>query len=142
MRVRIGELADRLDINPRTLRYYERIGLLPEPQRTAASYREYGEDAAELVTFIKTAQRIGMHLDEIGEILALRQRGERPCRYVRDVLHHQVRAIDTRIAELQHLRTVLVALDESADQLAPSSTGCRIIEHVRHMEAAGEPSAN
>lgn len=138
--MKIGELAARLGINPRTLRYYERIGLLPEPGRTSSGYREYTESDLDRVTFIKTAQRLGMALDEIGEILALRHRGERPCGYVRDVLHHQVAEIDARIAELNRLRNSLMELDEFADRLEPTSSGCKIIDHARRMEAAREES--
>lgn len=55
--MRIGELADQLGLNPKTIRYYENIGLLPEPERTPSGYRDYNERTGELVTFIKTAQR-------------------------------------------------------------------------------------
>src|SRR3546814_457103 len=82
--MRIGELAARLAINTKTIRYYEGIGLLPPPDRTASGYRAYDEDDVERLTFIKTAQRLGITLDEIREILAFRERGERPCEYVRD----------------------------------------------------------
>lgn len=129
--MQIGELADRLGVNPRTIRYYERIGLLPEPERTASGYRVYSDTDVERVTFIKTAQRLGMALDEIREILDLRHRGERPCAYVRDVLRRHVADIDARIAELQDLRTSLTELDQIADRLTPRSSGCKIIEHVR-----------
>src|SRR5690606_16567547 len=74
-RMRIGELAERLGVNPKTIRYYESIGLLSPPERTPAGYRIYGEDALERLTFIKTAQRLGITLDETREILALRDRG-------------------------------------------------------------------
>lgn len=80
------------------IRYYESIGLLPQPQRTATGYREYGSADADRPIFVKTAQRLGMSLDDIREIFAFRDRGEPPCAYVRAVLDEQVADIDQRIA--------------------------------------------
>ncbi|MQA85727.1 MAG: MerR family transcriptional regulator [Streptosporangiales bacterium] len=132
--MRIGELADRLGVNPKTIRYYEDIGLLAPPARTPAGYRVYGEDHVELISFIKAAQRLSLRLDEIREIIAFRERGEKPCGYVRDVLRREVAEIDGRIAELQRLRGELVALDRLADELpesdAPDSDPCPLIGRV------------
>lgn len=134
--MRIGALADQLGLNPKTIRYYEGIGLLPEPRRTAAGYRDYDKSTAELLTFIKTAQRLGITLEAIREIVALRDRGEQPCTYVREVLRREVADIDERIAELARLREQLVALDEEAEGLPEDgAVRCRLIEHVRRREA-------
>jgi DNA-binding transcriptional MerR regulator len=133
--MRIGELADRLGVNTKTIRYYEGIGLMPPPERTPSGYRVYEEDAVERLTFIKTGQRLGITLDEAREILALRDRGERPCGYVRDVLRREVAEIDERMCELEALRAELVALDRVADDLPDPEPGrCRIIDHVRQPE--------
>ena len=67
--MRIGELADRLGVTTKSIRFYESIGLLPDPARTASGYRDYAEADAERLTFIKTAQRLGLSLDEIREIM-------------------------------------------------------------------------
>ncbi len=137
--MRIGELAERLAVNPKTIRYYESIGLLPEPERTPSGYRAYTETDVDRVAFIKTAQRLGITLDEIREILALRERGERPCAYVRDVLRREVAAIDKRLAELGQLRRDLTELDKLAEALPEADNGftCRLIDHVRaRAEAA------
>ncbi len=71
MQMQIGELADRVGVNTKTIRYYESIKLLPEPARTPAGYRIYGPDDETRLTFIKTAQHLGLSLDEIREVLAL-----------------------------------------------------------------------
>ena len=136
--MRIGELADRLGVNPKTIRYYESIGLLPEPERTASGYRDYDEGAVDQLTFIRTAQRLGVTLDEVKEILGLRERGEAPCAYVRGVLDTQVDTIDRRIAELQALRGQLTELAAEADNLPPADVGiaCQLIEHVRQKAEA------
>ena len=135
--MRIGEIAARLDINPKTIRYYEGIGLLPTPERTPAGYRVYNAEDLERLRFVKSAQRLGLSLDEIGEVLALRDREEGPCAYVRDVLRREVAGIDRRIKELRALRDQLRALQAKADELDPApATICRIIEHARDDDPA------
>lgn len=82
MKLRIGELAERLGLNPRTIRYYESIGLLPRAERTPSGYRLYGETDEERLRFIRAAQGIGLALDEIKEVLDFKDRDELPCPYV------------------------------------------------------------
>jgi DNA-binding transcriptional MerR regulator len=136
--MRIGELAEQVGVNPKTVRYYEQIGLIPPAPRTAGGYREYADTDAARLTFIKTAQRLGLSLEEVAEMLRLRERGEPPCGYVRDVLGQQLRSVDKRIAELRALRTELRELRAAADTI-PEVDGatCRIIEHVK---AATDPA--
>lgn len=74
-RVRIGELAADLGVNPKTIRYYEDIGALPRPRRTPAGYRQYGPADRERLAFILKARAIGLTLEEIGDILRLRDQG-------------------------------------------------------------------
>jgi DNA-binding transcriptional MerR regulator len=129
--VRIGEVADAVGINPKTIRYYEDIGLLPVPERTSAGYRDYTTVDVDRLVFIKTAQRLGFSLAEVAEILAFRERGQRPCAYVLDVLSRQVGDLDRRITELQDLRAELVALNAQADSLPNEETCyCTVIEHA------------
>jgi DNA-binding transcriptional MerR regulator len=129
--MRIGELAARLGVNPKTIRFYEARGLLPDPERLPSGYRDYGSEDESRLAFIKTAQRLGLSLDEIGEILAFKERGERPCSYVLLVLDTQLSDIDRRIGELVRLRAELVALKGRADQLPAADGGyCGIVEHA------------
>lgn len=129
--MRIGELAAQLGLNPKTIRFYEAGGLLPVPQRTASGYRMYTDADAERITFIKSAQRLGMSLDEIREVLAFRDRGQPPCAYVRQTLRDQVAGIDRRIAELVRLREQLVVLDRQTGGIAEDEgCYCGIIEHA------------
>jgi DNA-binding transcriptional MerR regulator len=140
--MRIGELGERVGVNPKTIRYYEQIGLLPEPARLPSGYRSYaGDDVARLV-FIKTAQRLGITLDEIREILALRDGGRRPCGYVRGVLRREVAELDQRIGELRRLRQELIRLDALAEEVGDAGEAiCPLIEggrnHVRQAAASG-----
>jgi DNA-binding transcriptional MerR regulator len=67
--VRISELADRIGVAPSTVRYYERIGLIPDPPRTPAGYRAYDDGDATRLLFVIRARRIGLTLEQIAEVL-------------------------------------------------------------------------
>lgn len=138
--MRIGELAHDLGLNPKTIRFYEADGLLPEPRRTPAGYRTYSAADAERIRFIKSAQRLGMRLDEIREVLAFQERGEPPCLYVRAVLRQQAASIDERIAELTRLRDRLIELDAQSEDLSElSGRCCGIIEHDQNTLELEDP---
>jgi DNA-binding transcriptional MerR regulator len=106
----IGELAAQLGLNPRTLRYYENLDLLPAPSRTVHGYRVYGEETTQRLAFITKAKSLGLTLKEIGQILALRESGQLPCSTVRHMLQEHVARIDRQIAQLQALKADLTAL--------------------------------
>lgn len=129
--MQIGELGERLAVNPKTIRYYESIGLLPEPARSASGYRVYDERDAERLGFIRAAQRLGMALDEVREILGLRDGGQAPCAYVRSVISREVADIDRRLDELHRLRDELVTLERRAGEESGEGSICGLIEHVR-----------
>lgn len=129
--MRIGELAARVGVNPKTIRFYEAEGLLPEPARRPSGYREYDERDVDRLVFIRTAQRLGLSLAEIGEILAFKDRGERPCGYVLGVIDRQVADLDRRVAEIEALRAELAALKARAELIQPDEACyCSIIEHA------------
>ena len=111
----IGALARRAGINPRTLRYYEHIGLLVPSARTDAGYRLYTERDATRLSFIRRAQALGLSLTEIADVIALREAGTTPCRHVSAVARAKVTAIDARIAELGVLRDELARLADRAE---------------------------
>jgi len=117
----IGEVAKQATITPRTLRYYERIGLLVPAARTAAGYRLYTEQDARRLVFIRRAQALGLSLTEIATILALREAGTVPCEQVRAVAQAKVAVIDARIAALKALRDELTAL---AGRAAATAAAC------------------
>jgi len=132
--MRIGELAHAAGINPRTLRYYERIGLLTPPARTDAGYRLYTERDAARLAFIRQAQALGLSLAEIAEIVTLREAGTAPCRCVRTLAQAKIALIDTRLAELRALRAELTALARRARAVekegANDAAICAAIEDV------------
>jgi DNA-binding transcriptional MerR regulator len=134
-RWRIGELATDLGINPKTIRYYERIDLLPAPARTAAGYRLYGAADRERLRFITKAKAIGFTLREIREILALRDGGDEPCPHLGQLLDRKLAAVDLHLRLLTEMRTELLALQVEMAVTACSSTPiCGPIE--RHEPAA------
>lgn len=136
--MRIGEVADRVGVNPKTIRFYESIGALPEPARTAAGYRDYDEEVVERLRFIKTAQRLGLKLEEIGEVLAFRDRGERPCDYVVEVVRREVEDLSARIREMRRLKGELENLISEAEhrQVLEGEKYCPLITHERGPAAS------
>lgn len=128
--MRIGDLADRFCLNPRTIRYYEDIGVLPPADRSEAGHRVYGDDDIDRLGFIRAAQGFGFALDEIREILAFRDRAERPCGYVVELLDRRADELAGRIAEMQDLRRTLIELRRNARGLSDVDAWCcRVIEH-------------
>jgi len=131
----IGELARRANVNPRTLRYYERIGVLTPATRTPAGYRLYTEQDASRLAFIRRAQALGLSLAEIADIIAVRDAGIAPCRHVRAVAQAKVAVLDAHIAELQALRGELTRLTERAgaveDRCLGGSSICLAVEGTR-----------
>jgi MerR family transcriptional regulator, Zn(II)-responsive regulator of zntA len=127
---RIGELAAELGINPKTIRYYEDIGVLPRPRRTPSGYRTYSEVDRDRLGFILKARAIGFTLEEIGDILRLRGRGERPCGHVLALLDRKIASIDEQLRALRDVRRQLLELRHSALENLPSEGAiCGIIEH-------------
>jgi DNA-binding transcriptional MerR regulator len=99
-RLSIGIVANRAGVTPDTIRYYERLGLLPKPARTAAGYREYGDGVVNRLTLIRNAQQFGFSLREIGSFLRVRETGGTPCHDVRLAAARMLDAIDQQITEL------------------------------------------
>lgn len=106
----VSQLGQRTGVSPDTLRYYERIGLIPPPERSHAGYRLYDDAAAERVRFIKRAQRFSLSLDAIRELLAIRERGACACDRTRGLLRERVAALDEQLAALHQLRGDIVSM--------------------------------
>jgi DNA-binding transcriptional MerR regulator len=108
--MRIKEISRRTNLSSKTIRYYEEIGLLPPPRRLPNGYRDYDEVDVERINFVVGARNLDFSLDDISEILALRDRREAPCRVVLDLLRQRANEISQRIAELQRLEADLKRL--------------------------------
>jgi len=118
--MRIGELAEKAGVTAKTVRYYESIGLIPDPGRTASGYREYDADALGRLRFVRDAQAAGLTLSESRTILDMKAEGHGTCHHTRDLLDRHLADIDAQIASLQAARAELVALSQRADILDPA----------------------
>jgi DNA-binding transcriptional MerR regulator len=116
----IGELAERTGTTTKTIRYYESIDVLPEPERTASGYRDYDRSAVERLRFVREAQSSGLTLTEIQSILELKDAGATSCRHPQALLAQRLTALDVQIAALQNARDELAAMAQRADQLDPA----------------------
>lgn len=105
-----GELAKRAGVNPQTLRYYERRGILPVPERTSGGFRDYPAWAVSLVRFVKHAQDLGYALSDIEGLLQLADGGASSCAEARAITAARLADLDRRIADLLRMRDCLAAL--------------------------------
>ncbi len=103
----IGELAERTETNPKTIRYYEAIGVLPAPERGENRYRLYTQEAIRLLQFIKKAQGLGFTLSEIKAVVDLWREGRAPCIHVRTLLERKIANLDRQLSDLLGLRRKL-----------------------------------
>lgn len=118
--MRIGEIAERSGVPVKTIRYYEDIGVLAPPARTASGYRDYDTGVVDRLAFVRAAQSVGLTLGEIREVVALRDRGETPCGHVAELIERRATEIEARIADLQRLRGELRRLARRARSLDPA----------------------
>ncbi|MGH6690001.1 MAG: heavy metal-responsive transcriptional regulator [Gammaproteobacteria bacterium] len=103
--LKIGELARRAGVTPKAIRFYERKGILPAAKRAANRYRVYGDDAAEILRFIKQGSGLGLTLAEIKDILVIRQGGRPPCTHVHQLLRDKAAELDRKLKDLVDVRT-------------------------------------
>lgn len=100
-------LARRTGCNLETIRYYEKIGMMPDPPRTAAGYRVYDEGHVSRLRFILRARELGFSLDEIRGLLTLVDRGTQTCAEVKARTEHHLSDVRAKIADLRRIETVL-----------------------------------
>lgn len=131
--MRIGELAKQAGVTAKTIRYYESIGLLPDPGRTASGYRKYGDDALERLRFIRDAQAAGLTLKDSRTILDMKAQGHGTCEHTQALLNQHLRDIDAQIASLEAARTELVKLSDRAKTLDPNA--CTDPHHCQVLAA-------
>jgi MerR family copper efflux transcriptional regulator len=128
--MRIGELAEQAGISTKAIRYYEQIGILAPPARTASGYRTYDQAALGRLGFVRAAQAMGLTLGEIRQIIAFRDEGQAPCAHVTDLLQRHAADLDVRIQELQQLRGVLRDLAKRASALDPEQCPPERVCHI------------
>lgn len=124
--MKIGDLARETGTAVETVRYYEKIGLLPLPLRADNNYRCYSEGHLRRLSFVRRARDLGFSLDQIRELLNLADDRDRSCAAVDGLAHQHLASVDRKITDLKALRRELGSL---IDQCGHGSiSACRIIE--------------
>lgn len=113
----IGQLAAQGGVTAKTVRFYEEAGLIPPAARAANGYRTYAQADVERLRFIRAARALGFSLRDLREVIALRDRGERPCQQVMQLLQARLSDIDAQIEQLRALRGELQALLRATEGL-------------------------
>lgn len=125
--IQIGELSRRTGCNIETIRYYERIGMLPRPSRSASRYRLYDDHAVRCLSFIRRARELGFTLDEITALLALSIEPQREtCSEVREIAARHLADVQARIADLRAMESLLADAVRRCD--LGDRSGCPLID--------------
>lgn len=136
-----AQVAAQAGVNVQTLRYYERRGLLPEPERTESGYRAWSPDAVRVVRFVKRAQRLGFSLAEIESLLGLAAGGPESCDAARQLAVVKIAELDERLASLSAMRNSLLELVESCAR-PRARRDCPLLEEIEAQTGnAGEAGA-
>ena len=135
----IGALADRMQCQTETIRFYEKEGLLPAPARSAGNYRLYGQQHLERLAFIRRCRSLDMTLDEIRVLLQLRDKPAANCVEVSSLLDEHIRHVADRIGDLRTLQQQLHDLRQLC--ASAESHGCGILQELaRGTDAALAPA--
>lgn len=135
--MKIGELSRATGTNIETIRYYERIGLLPAPDRTGANYRSYGDAHRSRLSFVRHSRDLGFTIEEIRSLLDLSDDPARDCGEADRIATAHLEQVEVKIAQLTALRNELARIvGRCRGGLAGD---CRVIEALgdhRHCESA------
>jgi len=125
----IGELAAAAGVGRETIRYYERTGLLKEPPRSGAGYRQYAADAVDRLRFIRRSQELGFTLREIAELLSFRIDEVSACDTVQARARAKLVTVEEKIDDLRRIGDALERLVEKCEARQPTSD-CPILEEL------------
>ncbi|OOF45278.1 Cd(II)/Pb(II)-responsive transcriptional regulator [Rodentibacter trehalosifermentans] len=112
--MKIGQLAKALNCTVETIRFYEKQGLVPPPQRTAGNFRQYNEEHLQRLSFICHCRSLDLSLNEIKTLIALEHHQEQRTEEMNKLLDRHIKEIAKRIHELAHLRMKLIELREKS----------------------------
>ncbi|WNJ94797.1 Zn(2+)-responsive transcriptional regulator [Vibrio ruber] len=133
-----GELAKEVGVSPETIRYYEQQGLL-QANRDDNGYRRFDPGCIDRLKFIQRAQRVGLSLKEIGELLTLEiARGEHTCEEVKAITQAKQQEIQQKIDELQHMYNALTVLNNRCCGGSHSAEHCTILTALADTESSTE----
>lgn len=122
----IGKLAEATGVKVPTIRYYEQIGLLPEPERSTGNQRLYGKAQLDRLRFVRHARSLGFPLEAIRDLLSLSDRPDQPCTAADGIAREQLGAVRARIRQLRALETELERMVVLCDH--GNIRDCRVIE--------------
>ena len=108
--LRIGQLATKTGFTPKTLRYYEDLGLVRPDGRSESGYRLYGDAAVERLRFVNRARALGLRLEDIRRILEISDEGRMPCEHVLDLVDRELQQVAAQMERLEELRIGLLKL--------------------------------
>jgi Hg(II)-responsive transcriptional regulator len=117
--MRSSEVAKEAGVNVQTLRYYERRGILPQPERLDSGYRAYGTDAVRIVRFVRRTQQLGFSLEEIESLLDLANGGPNNCDAAKRMAQEKLAQLDEKIAILRAMRESLTRLVQTCELSRP-----------------------
>ncbi|MDT7531284.1 helix-turn-helix domain-containing protein [Sphingopyxis sp. SE2] len=127
-RFTIGVLARQTGCNIETIRYYEKAGMLPLPARSDGGHRLYGSGHLKRLSFVMTARALGFTLSEVRALLQLVDERDRPCAEVRDLAATHLANVQTKIADLRGMETVLSEMVSTCD--TDKSPDCPLIDRM------------
>lgn len=128
---KVGEIAENVRVNVETLRYYERIKLMPTPKRKEfSSYRIYDDNDLARLTFIKRAKELGFTLKEIKDLLELKIESTATCGDIKHLAEHKLTDIENRIKDLLKMKKVLTKLVHQCINEEVSTDECPILEVI------------
>ncbi|HVR96067.1 MAG TPA: heavy metal-responsive transcriptional regulator [Thermoanaerobaculia bacterium] len=133
MTMTIGQVSKLTGVGVETIRFYERHGLINEPQRKSSGYRIYSEEIINRLRFIRRAKDLGFSLSEIESLLRLRVDSEVSCVQARQQALEKIAEIEGKIQDLQRVRTALAELISACDEPRESSQ-CPILEALARQE--------
>jgi MerR family mercuric resistance operon transcriptional regulator len=125
--LRTGQVAKQAGVNVETLRYYERVGLIDTPPRTASGYRAYPEATVSRMRFIRRAQALGFSLQEIADLLSLRTRPTASSAEMKARAQAKITDIEDKIRTLTYIKETLAKITMACDGCAPLSA-CPILD--------------
>ena len=125
----IGEVAKLTNVTVETIRYYEKQGLVEIPRRNDSGYRQYPDDTIKRIKFIQHAKEVGFTLNDIKELLELRNDQNKSCSDVKNLADLKIQSIDQKIADLQRIKSALTRMVKKCSAETPSSE-CPLLDEL------------
>lgn len=132
----IGALSRATGCHIETIRYYEKMGLLPEPQRTEGGHRLYTKKHEKRLGFILKSRALGFSLDNISELLSLSENSERSCAEALELVQVNLTRVNEKLDELQRIRESLISMAQSCQSCCPGTRApdCTIVDALYHNQ--------